>query len=328
MKKPSIVLILASGVLCSACSYIPYNSGPVRNENADYSAIGSIDAHAYLYGNRTVLELDDDPTFLTIKDDKNRDIDYEVEGRFYRLNRQADNFTVWADGQSITFTANQISRVFSSPVTTPELAPQTAFTQTVPVETKLSAIDLSASTVADYDLASLIMLSRKQLAADRKTINAAASNHKMMNGADLFALETHLDNMTAKPAVTNTAVIQVSFHKASTVFRPSDEIHFVLLNAAIRADSIAVTGFTDSRIAGPTDARIAQGRATAAKKFLTNNGVNPEKITVSSVAQGEFVAPYFTKKGAALNRRVEIAITHSEIAKLNNQVAKSNEQQH
>jgi outer membrane protein OmpA-like peptidoglycan-associated protein len=61
-------------------------------------------------------------------------------------------------------------------------------------------------------------------------------------------------------------------------------------------------------VAGPNDARIALGRALSARNYLIEHGVSPDKITVDSQADGDFIAPNDTKAGRALNRRVEIEL--------------------
>jgi len=62
-----------------------------------------------------------------------------------------------------------------------------------------------------------------------------------------------------------------------------------------------------AQVAGQRDAKIALGRALAARNFLVKNSVVAEKINVFSQEGGRFIAPNITK-GRALKRRVEIEI--------------------
>jgi outer membrane protein OmpA-like peptidoglycan-associated protein len=89
-----------------------------------------------------------------------------------------------------------------------------------------------------------------------------------------------------------------------------------LIDAARIAEQINIRGRTDAVVAGPADPRIALGRAMAAQKFLVNNGIGPDKITLSAQSDGDFVAPNLNQAARAMNRRVEVEIVHNRIAHL------------
>jgi outer membrane protein OmpA-like peptidoglycan-associated protein len=106
------------------------------------------------------------------------------------------------------------------------------------------------------------------------------------------------------PRPYTSAIVFFTFPRYSTAFNPGSEIATVLIQSAKTADHINISGHTDAQVAGPRDAKIALGRALAARNFLVKNGV-AEKINVFSHESGRLIAPNITK-GRALNRRVEI----------------------
>jgi outer membrane protein OmpA-like peptidoglycan-associated protein len=108
------------------------------------------------------------------------------------------------------------------------------------------------------------------------------------------------------PRPYTSAIVFVTFPRYSTVFNPGSEDATVLIRSAKTADHINISGHTDAQVAGQRDAKIALGRALAARNFLVNNGVVAEKINVFSQADGRFIAPNITKGRAFVNRRVEI----------------------
>jgi len=108
------------------------------------------------------------------------------------------------------------------------------------------------------------------------------------------------------PRPYTSAIVFFTFPRYSTAFNFGSEIATVLIQSAKTADHVDINGHTErAQVAGPRDAKIALGRALAARNFLVNNGVVAEKINVFSQADGGFIAPNITK-GRALNRRVEI----------------------
>lgn len=249
MKPARIALCVAAVGLFAGCAYVPPKEDAARRVSPDYIATGGVeDARAYIYGSATLLEFGNSaPAFVTVRDESGETIEYERVGRYYRLARVFDNFTVWANDQSVTFSAPMITRVFSAPRADEAKAPEVF------------------------------------------KVAAAA------------------------------AIVKVSFPTGSTVFKPSPEVAAVLISSGKAADRVNVRGRTDSRIAGPLDAKIALGRALAARKFLLDHGVSADKIRVFSQAEGGFAAPNVTKEGRALNRRVEIEFVNARIAELKGQ---------
>lgn len=318
MKTARIALLLSSSALFSACTYVPSLQGSPRVVSPDYTATGQVrDARAYVYGDRTVLEFDADPFFLSVRDSNGVSVAFEKLGRYYRLARRLDTFTAQANGQSVTFSAAVVTRVFSASLADP--APALVHTRSEPVMD--STTEPVLAKLADTDVAALLTLSETQINEVRHAIDAA-QNNPHATSAEYAAVNARLDEIQARLVTAAAAIVNVSFPSGSTTFKPSAEVAKVLIGSAKAADRVIVHGHTDARMAGPMDPRIALGRALAARKFLMANGVNDDKIKVFAQADGDFAAPNATKEGRALNRRVEVEFVDSRIANLKRQAVK------
>lgn len=316
MKPNAIALFLASSAMLSACSYIPHNSGVPRMVSPDYTATGSVvGVRAYLYGKKTVLEFREEPTFITIKDEYGAEVPYEQvggedhAGRFYRFNRRIDNFTVWANGRSVTFNAAQNTIVFSASSAKEN---NVQASEILPITRKLPTFEITSAPLAGNDLAALVNISVEQFATNSRLVDAA-NNNQNVTGSELLEMNNRLSELKSKYS-NNAATVQVTFQHASTVFKPSKAVKKALIGAIKVASAATIHGYTDSCIAGPTDAKIAIGRAISAKQYLVDHGMNPEKITLASSAEGQFAVPNTTKQSRALNRRVEIEMTAEGVA--------------
>ncbi len=315
MKPARIALYLAAAGLFSACAYVPPTETAARRVSPDYMATGGIeDARAYVYGSVTLLEFGNStPALLTIRDESGASVDYERVGRYYRLARVVDSFTVWANGQSVTFTAPMTTRIFSTPTAAaPALVPELAQAADV---VKVARVEAPTAQPGDADVAALLKLCESQLAEVRRLLDEGSKNPKA-TGQELFDVHARLDEIEARMLTAAAAIVKVSFPTGGTAFKPSPKVAEVLIASGKAADSINVHGRTDARVAGPADARIALARAMAARKFLVDHGVSPEKIKVFSQADGSFAAPNVTKEGRAINRRVEIEFINARIAEL------------
>lgn len=316
MKTARVALLLASSALFAACAYVPPKEGATRLVSPDYTTTDQIgDIRAYVYGDRTVLEFDADPAFLSVRDSNGASVTYEKVGRYYRLARRLGTFTAWANGKSVTFSAATVTRVFSAPLAASTVRPE-------PVT--VDAVEPAPASVADTDIVALLKLSEKQLEEIRQAIDRASKNTKA-TGAELYAVNARLDEIEVRLVTAAAAIVQVSFPTGSAAFKPSADVAKVLIGSAKAADRVNVHGHTDARVAGSMDAKIALGRALAARKFLVENGVQADKIKVFSRADGDFVAPNTTKEGRALNRRVEVEFVNLRIADLKGQAVHKRE---
>jgi outer membrane protein OmpA-like peptidoglycan-associated protein len=320
MKAARIALGVAAAGLFSACAYVPPKEDAARRVSPDYMATGGVeDARAYVYGSVTLFEFGNSaPSFVTVWDASGESVEYERVGRYYRLARVLDNFTVWANGQSVTFAAPMTTRVFSAPIAA---APVAADEAKAPEVVKVAALEVPASKPGDEDVAALLKLCENQLADVRRLLEQASTNPKA-TGQELFDVNARLDEIEARMVTAAAAIVKVSFPTGSTAFKPNPEVAEVLIASGKAADRVNVRGRTDSRVAGPLDAKMALGRAMAARKFLVDHGVSAEKIRVFSQADGDFAAPNVTKEGRSLNRRVEIEFVNARIAELKGQSVK------
>jgi len=319
MNTARIALFAAATAFLVACAYVPPKEEAARRVSPDYMATGAVnDVRAYIYGSRTILEFEGSPLFLSVRDENGASVDFERVGQYYRLSRRLDRFTVWLNGRSVTFSPAMNTRVFSTPARAPAMAaPVTAHPETV----KLAAVRPVPASQADADVVELLKLSEKQLAGVRHVLDAAGKNPKA-TGAELFTLSQRLDKLNTRFVTAAAAVVQVTFPRASTAFNPDAQEAAVLIASGKAARRVNVHGYTDSRAAGPRDAKIALGRALAARQFLVDNGVQPDKIKVFSQVDGDFVAPNISKEGRRLNRRVEIEFVDTRIAGLKGGAAK------
>jgi outer membrane protein OmpA-like peptidoglycan-associated protein len=279
----------------------------------DYTASGNIeDARAYLYAGHTVLEFDRaDPALLVIRDETGAAVNYEKVGRLFMLERHLDKFTLWLNGSSTTFAAVPVTRIYSAPSAATVLSNE-------PEPARIMMAQAEPDVVKDPDVSALLKLSEIQLNEVRQAI-AAASQNPNTSSAELQALNHRMDLIEARLVTAAAAIVRISFPTGSMNFKPLPDVAKVLIASAKGADAVNVHGHTDARIAGPDDAKIALGRALAARTFLLKNGIAGKKISVFSTAAGDFSVPNVTHNGRSINRRVEFEFVNSRIAKLKSQ---------
>ena len=216
---------------------------------------------------------------------------YQQDGTYYRLPAELDTFTVWVNGRAMTFTSQLKTRVFAgAPV--PESEPE-------PV--KLRLLNAPADVAASSAPAALLALSERQLADARQHLRAGRGS-----GADVLEISKRLDLAEAGLMMETSAVVRVTYASGSTEFKPAQAIEKVLIDGGMAAQQVNLRGRTDATVPDAANARIALGRALAARKFLVAHGVEDSKICFEGAAAGDTVALSTTAKGRALNRRVDI----------------------
>jgi len=99
--------------------------------------------------------------------------------------------------------------------------------------------------------------------------------------------------------------IVVPFAFGATTFTPRADIAEKLVTFAKLAETVTIRGYTDSVGPPAANQHVALQRATAAKQYLINQGVEEVKISISAHA-GEYAASNTTRAGRLANRRVEI----------------------
>jgi outer membrane protein OmpA-like peptidoglycan-associated protein len=292
-KALRLGVLAVCGASLIACAGIHTSEAPARPVSRDYAVApgDTSGVTAYVYGKHTVLEFKAVPVFLSIKDGQGASVDYEREGQYVRLNRQLDTFTASMNGRSVTFMALQ-------PV---QAAAPVAEQPALPV--KLVEAVPQNPTV---DLTAALDKMQQQIREIKKSL--AASKGKPASTKELQRLNARLDRIEAQVNASQTVVLQVTFPSHGVAFKPSEDIAKALIPAAKAASQINLRGRTDAKIAGLEDASIALDRALSARKYLIDHGITADKISVSSQAEGDFIAPSWTKEGKAKNRRVEIEL--------------------
>jgi len=323
MKTARIALSMALAGLLTACAYVPPKDAPLNRVSDDYMATGDIkDVRAFVYGDTTFLMFSSAPPFLVVRDEEGNMVSYERAGQYYRLARRLDTFTAWVNGDAITFVAPTVTKVFSAPVVKPAPAPapiETLHAPETPVVLKTE--EPAAVTPGDDEIRALLQLCQEQLADVRRSIEAARVNPRW-TGKEIFTVNQRLDDIAARLTTASAAIAQVYFPSYGTTFKPDEITAAVIVAAGKSADQVSIRGYTDSRIAGRLDPKIANGRAQSARDYLVAQGVDAAKIKTSSKAAGGFIAPNVTKEGRALNRRVEIEFVSARISALQGQSAK------
>jgi outer membrane protein OmpA-like peptidoglycan-associated protein len=287
--------------------------------SADYEAVGDPSGmRAFIYGKRTVLELPSRPLWLSIQDDNGVIVPYEREGRYYRLARRLDQFTVWINTRVLSF--NRVTGqapIVAKPPVNADPAPRLSPVHDAAPSTK-SVVPVSAELTPEDNGVALLRMAVTQLEEVRQTIAVGVGSV-----AEANALNARLDRLEMRLLATGAAMIRVQFATRATDFRANDEFVRTLVPAAKAAQSINLRGRTDARIPGRDDPGIALGRALAVRHYLVDHGVDDGKIKVFARAAGDFLAPSNTDVGRALNRRVEIELVDARYAALKQQATRA-----
>lgn len=301
MKKATLAALIASSAFITACAGFHPDKEQTRRVSQDYTAIGANEGvSAYLYGNKTVIELSKESMHLSVRDETGAAVPLEKEGRYYRLDRALDSFTASINGHAVQFNAIPAATVFSAPASAIE-------------PPKVAAVAVAVAPQNDKDMVALLKLTYQQLGEVKRGIDAASKNPKA-SGADLFKINAQIKEIEDRISGRSAATLRFSFPSYGTKFEAGAQAKAVLIASAKSAETVNLRGYTDSRVGGPLDAEIALGRALSAQKYLVSKGIPKEKINVSSQADGGFIAPYWSKSGRAINRRVEIEILDQRVA--------------
>lgn len=254
MNGISIAAALTSAGLLAACmGTLPPPDGPKTRVGPDYTASESVSGvRAFVYGNRTVLEFDSRPLWLTVQDENGVPVTAEREGRYYRLARRLDHFTAWINTRAIAFKATAKAEA--------KLA-ATSKADDLPPGASPSRPAAVVPTPPFDDATALLQLSAAQLEEVRRAITAGAAG-----AAETHALNARLDRIETQRAKAATVMVQVQFESAQTDVDPDSALFRVLVPAAKAADHVDVRGRTDARVASPLDLKIVISRTLAAQK--------------------------------------------------------------
>ena len=124
----------------------------------------------------------------------------------------------------------------------------------------------------------------------------ATTLHEIKDGAEMPAL-TVLER-----------AYSVRFPYGSAKFVMPDYASAEMLQNAPRAAVIVVRGRTDGAKWSAGDERVALQRAIAARDYLVAHGIAADKIQISYLSGGDYVADNTTSEGRSQNRRVELQL--------------------
>ncbi len=323
MKVVRVLFLITFTAFLSACTTFmpPEEVCVARRVSADYIMTGTVEnMRAYVYGNRTFLELDTSSSpSLLVTDEVGAFVTYEKIGQLYRLARRLDNFNVRVNHQLASFVATTPLMSVAKSTKTPVLLakPAVAVAKLFPVKPPV------ATRPSDNDVAlieQLLVLSEKQLQAMRQTsVSIRKKSHQSQSKSNKLNsnnLNARVDTMEERFVTASAASLQVHFAPASVLFKPNPEVEKILLSSARIAQQIVVRGYTDAAVSGQINTKVALSRALDTRQFLMNNGIPSEKIKVFAQEDGDDSASNLTSEGKAFNRRVEIELVHPLIAEL------------
>ena len=289
MKKTAIAIALAA--LLSACA-TGQKDLPVSSLRFDYVTSGGRElglVRAFDDGAHTALQFNVDlPRELQVFDAKGQPLAYQQVGQTAVLPGLYSPLRVQIGQRAATVEATKELQ----PTVTQEPLQQTHS-------------DATVAPTAPADQAAEIARLRAELAQAHATI-AQLRDAGHVHGSSKARQE---------PAKQQQQEVQGEPQLFSFAFNSADfsghvEEAAALLPAAQVAKTITVHGYTDSPVIDVPNRRIALARAMAARKFLMEHGIAPEKIKVRFSAAGNFVADNTTAAGRSQNRRVEIRMAY------------------
>lgn len=289
MKRMLILTAVALATL-SGCGAYRQSNQALWRDAPDYASMKAAAPapKAYAYGNGTILEFAEgtDPAWIRIRSSSGAAIPFDQHGRFIRIPERLERFTAWING---------VPREFVVAGGAVPLVPLTPSAPAKPAEA-VQVDRISSHTAKDL---------RAELDVLKANVDQLAKQPGAV-AADWKPVTQRLDALEARVAESIAATVAVQFAYGETAFKPSPAARRLIAAAVARAEAINIKGFTDARVAGPADPRIAHSRAQGAKDYLLAEGVSAAKITVASRPNGGFVADNNTVSGRAKNRRVEI----------------------
>lgn len=306
--KTRYCLIAIGLTLLVACSHFPSSSSSAEHLHLvtrDYATAGeAAGIRPFVQDGHTMIKLDNKNTPITsITDANGKAIHFSQENGYYMLENIEESFSVDA-GNTVRFELVQpIMRAENK-----QTIEQASLTPIEMIPENLSGQDPDAATEAlKVKMNSpIFVLMDQQLSYQQKLLDRENANPNY-SGAELFDIQSHLDFIAAKKA-QETAVVHVYFPSGSTAFIPGASMRNLLVPAAKQAKKINLYGRTDSKVADEINDAIARGRAQSVRDFLVKHGVPANKIVVSSLAAGNFIAPSGSEEGRALNRRVTLEL--------------------
>ena len=303
MRKTAIAGAVVAALALASCA-TQGDKAPVSSLRFSYTteggkAIGLV--RAFDDGERTALQfVTDPPAALQVFDGEGKPLAYQRIGQNAVLPGLYSPVRVQIGPTSATVKST-VPVVTKEPIQQP--TPEPAAAATVPADTNTELLAARAA----------LKLAEKQIAELRAELDKMKATGSAQEAKDIGTKLDRLENLVAEAA---SVILRVEFGFASADFKPTDDVARVLVPAAKAADRINLRGFTDSTVIDEDNKRIALARALAARQYLIGQGVDAKKIRAFYNSAGEFVADNSTPEGRAKNRRVDIELVNTKLAKL------------
>jgi outer membrane protein OmpA-like peptidoglycan-associated protein len=303
MRKTAIAGAVVAALALASCA-TQGDKAPVSSLRFSYTteggkAIGLV--HAFDDGERTALQfVTDPPAALQVFDGEGKPLAYQRIGQKAVLPGLYSPVRVQIGPTSATVKST-VPVVTKEPIQ--QATPEPAAAATVPADTNTELLAARAA----------LKLGEKQIAELRAELDKMKATGSVQEAKDIGTKLDRLENLVAEAA---SVILRVEFGLASADFKPADDVARVLVPAAKAADRINLRGFTDSTVIDEDNKRIAVARALAARQYLIGQGVDAKKIRAFYNSAGGFVADNSTPEGRAKNRRVDIELVNTKLAKL------------
>ena len=119
--------------------------------------------------------------------------------------------------------------------------------------------------------------------------------------------------VAAEPKCDKIVINSVQFDFDKAVIKPEfypvlDEAVSELQKPACASKSVSIEGHTDSIGTDAYNMKLGEKRAASVKSYLVGKGLGAERFTTASFGESKPIADNKTKKGRAMNRRVEFKV--------------------
>ena len=281
-----IIIMLFS--LLTACATKPPIDAVAKRISPNYEALGNSDGiRVYAYGNYTLIKYKNQLAYISAYDSTGDRIELDSVGEFYRSEYLLNKFELNVNGRTV-----YISRIIEPTVNLSKAIPESN-----------PGLDIKPDLQTFPELENY---SKKQILDIQRFIDKASTS-KDTTGESLFHAQVHQTKLK-KSLEEHNPIVMVHFNSGASRFKPQKDLINILLESAQTASEIHLRGRTDSKRASKRDPIIAYYRASKARNYLVKNGIDPSIITINSLPEGDFAVPHSTRKGKAINRRVEIEL--------------------
>lgn len=105
-------------------------------------------------------------------------------------------------------------------------------------------------------------------------------------------------------------IIRIHFSFNSARFQLDTVQSIYLLSSLAGAQRINIRGRTDDQRSSIADEKVALNRAMAVQRYLIEQGVTPDMMSINYLSAGDYIGDNTSKLGRSMNRRVDIEILY------------------